>query len=111
MTHGKQGKLRTPASQLFGRFRAVEVVVCGVTMTAPVTHLRPVSPARGVILEHSVVRLHRALPEEGLKAGDLGAVVHVYEGGAGYEVEFLSGRSRPCLVTLTAEDVEEVEGK
>ena len=65
--------------------------------------------APGTIREHSVVLLRHALEKEGVKAGATGAVVHVYEGGIAYEVEFLEGRSRPCLVTLTAEDLELVE--
>jgi len=30
------------------------------------------------------------LPEYGLRAGDIGAVVLVHQGGAGYEVEFMT---------------------
>ena len=29
------------------------------------------------------------LPDDGLRAGDVGTVVHVYDGGKAYEVEFL----------------------
>lgn len=43
-----------------------------------------------MIEEFERVVLTRDLPEEGLKAGDVGTVVHVYDGGAGYEVEFFS---------------------
>lgn len=53
-----------------------------------------------------MVRLRRAIPAEKLKLGAEGAVVHVYEGGSAYEVEFLAGRTRPCLVTLSARDIE-----
>ena len=38
------------------------------------------------LLEHSRVRLRRAVPQDGLEAGAKGAVVHVYDGGVGYEV-------------------------
>lgn len=55
------------------------------------------------------VVLTKDLPEHGLKAGDLGAVVHVYEPD-GLEVEFVtaSGRSE-AVVTLRASDVRQVE--
>jgi hypothetical protein len=42
-----------------------------------------------MIPEHDPVVLACDLPEHGLKAGDLGTVVHVYE-DAGYEVEFMT---------------------
>lgn len=32
--------------------------------------------------------LMQNLPEVGLQAGDIGTVVHIHQGGAGYEVEF-----------------------
>jgi hypothetical protein len=55
------------------------------------------------------VVLNKDLPEHALKAGDLGAVVHVYEPD-GLEVEFVtaSGRSE-AVVTLRASDVRQVE--
>ncbi len=40
--------------------------------------------------ELDTVVLTKDLPEYGLKAGDLGTVVLVHEGGAGYEVEFMT---------------------
>jgi uncharacterized protein DUF4926 len=54
------------------------------------------------------VVLNRDLPEHGLRAGDLGAVVEVY-GGEGLEVEFVSvsGRTK-ALVSLKAVDVRAV---
>jgi hypothetical protein len=62
-----------------------------------------------MIEEHTEVVLTRDLPEEGLVAGDAGTVVHVYEGGKGYEVEFfaLSGRTL-AVATVMAEDVRPV---
>lgn len=67
------------------------------------------APAAGAVREHSVVLLRHALEKEGVKAGAMGAVVHEYEGGAAYEVEFSEGRSRPCLVTLLASDFEVID--
>lgn len=54
------------------------------------------------------VVLSRDLPEEGLRAGDLGAVVEVYEPD-GIEVEFVTASGRTgALVTLGADDVRPV---
>ena len=54
------------------------------------------------------VVLSRDLPEHGLRAGDLGAVVEVY-GADGVEVEFVraSGHTK-ALVTLKAGDLRAV---
>jgi hypothetical protein len=43
-----------------------------------------------MINEHDRVILTKALPNEGLEAGDVGTVVHVYKDGEAYEVEFLT---------------------
>lgn len=58
--------------------------------------------------ELQTVVLDRDLPEKGLRKGDLGAVVHVYEPG-GLEVEFVraSGKTE-ALVTLGVSDVRPV---
>jgi hypothetical protein len=55
------------------------------------------------------VVLDRDLPEHGLRAGDLGAVVEVYEPD-GLEVEFVtvSGKTQ-ALVTLNVRDVRSVQ--
>jgi hypothetical protein len=47
------------------------------------------------IKEHDCVVLTDDLPGEGLKAGDVGTVIHIHKGGAAYEVEFntLDGRT------------------
>jgi hypothetical protein len=39
------------------------------------------------IKEHDCIVLTRDLPEVDLRAGDMGAVVHIHESGAAYEVE------------------------
>ena len=58
--------------------------------------------------ELDTVVLRRDLPEQGLRSGDLGAVVQVYSDEA-IEVEFVtaSGRTQ-ALVTLNAQDVRSV---
>jgi hypothetical protein len=62
-----------------------------------------------MIGEFERVALTRDLPEEGLVAGDAGTVVHVYEGGKGYEVEFFALNGRTIAVaTVMADDVRPV---
>lgn len=55
------------------------------------------------------VVVNRDLPQHGLRAGDLGAVVEVYEPD-GLEVEFVtaSGKTQ-ALVTLDVDDVRPVQ--
>jgi len=43
-----------------------------------------------MIREHDCVVLMEDIPDEGLQAGDIGTVVHIHQGGAGYEVEFMT---------------------
>ena len=43
-----------------------------------------------MIKEHDRVVLSTSLPSEGLEAGDVGTVVHVYKDGEAYEVEFVT---------------------
>ena len=51
------------------------------------------------------VVLNRDLPEHGLKRGDLGAIIEVYDGEA-LEVEFVTASGRTeALLTLKLEDV------
>lgn len=62
-----------------------------------------------MIREFDRVVLTRDLPEENLVSGDAGTVVHIYEAGKGYEVEFfsLSGRTLAAS-TVMAGDVRPV---
>ena len=43
-----------------------------------------------MIKEHDCAVLTEDLPADGLKAGDIGTVVHIHANGAGYEVEFMT---------------------
>ena len=43
-----------------------------------------------MIKEHDRIVLTSDLPGEGLKAGDVGTVVHVHKQGEAFEVEFLT---------------------
>jgi len=49
------------------------------------------------------------LPQQGLKAGDIGTVVMVHNGGQGYTVEFLTlGGDTVAVETLSAAQVRPV---
>ena len=55
-----------------------------------------------MIQEHDCVVLTNDLPAVGLVAGDVGMVVHVHQGGAAYEVEFVPMTGRTVAVTTVA---------
>ena len=54
--------------------------------------------------EHGCVVLAADLPGEGLRAGDIGTVVHVHLGGAGYEVEFMTLDGETVAITTLLPD-------
>jgi len=62
-----------------------------------------------MIREHDRVVLVTAVPAEGLVAGDVGTVVHIYGDGQAYEVEFttLEGKTA-AVVTLESSQVRPV---
>jgi len=62
-----------------------------------------------MIHEHDRGVLTAPLPEEGLEAGDIGAVVHIYPRAEAYEIEFvtLTGQTA-AVVTVPAEKVRPV---
>ena len=65
-----------------------------------------------MIKEFDLVTLKQDLAEKGLKQGDVGTVVMVYEGGRGYEVEFVAYDGETIAVlTLPAEHVRELRHK
>jgi hypothetical protein len=58
------------------------------------------------IKEHDCVVLTKSLPNENLEAGDIGTVVHVHNGGTGYEVEFMTLTGETvAIVTLESSQV------
>lgn len=62
-----------------------------------------------MIAELSLVVLDCDPRHEKLNRGDVGTVVHVYQGGRGYEVEFVDGGGRTvALLTLEAGDVRPI---
>lgn len=59
---------------------------------------------RNSIRELDTVVMRRDFPESGVRAGDIGAVVHVYDGA--FEVEFVTASGRTeALFTVDAADV------
>ncbi len=61
--------------------------------------------------EHSVIVLTRDLPELSLRAGDVGAVVHVYPDEKAYEIEFVTGSGQTVAVeTLEPKDIRPLGG-
>ena len=62
-----------------------------------------------MIREHDRVVLTDDLLKEGLKAGDVGTVVHVHAGGRAFEVEFVTLNGETAAVaTLRASMVRSV---
>ena len=65
-----------------------------------------------MIRELDSVVLVRDMPQYRLKAGDVGAVVHVYRQGESFEVEFVSGEGTTvAVVTLGREDVRPMQSR
>ncbi|NUO82702.1 DUF4926 domain-containing protein [candidate division KSB1 bacterium] len=59
-----------------------------------------------MISELDLVVLNHEISKHGLKAGDVGTVVHCYEDGVGYEVEFVTAEGKTLAVlTLTETDI------
>ena len=48
--------------------------------------------------EHQRIVLTADIPAEGLKAGDVGTIVHVYRQGEALEVEFLTLEGGPAAI-------------
>ena len=65
-----------------------------------------------MLKEHERVVLTTAVPDEGLEAGDVGTIVHVYPDGQAYEVEFvaLDGHTT-AVVTLEVDRVRPVTSR
>jgi len=62
-----------------------------------------------VLREHERIVLKRDLPKEGLKAGDVGVIVHVYELGEAFEIEFMAlDGTTVAVTTVKASDARPV---
>jgi hypothetical protein len=56
--------------------------------------------------ERDLVVLTHPIVAHGLEAGDIGTIVHVYQDGAAYEVEFVTAEGATVAVlTLTSTEV------
>ncbi len=65
-----------------------------------------------MIQEHELVALTRQFPEYHLEIDDIGTVVHCYEGGSAFEVEFMLGGGETIVVlTLEAEEVRALRSR
>ena len=65
-----------------------------------------------MIKEHESVVLTVDLPSAGLMAGDVGVVVHIYENGEAYEVEFISLDGNTVAVeTLQAKKIRPIRAR
>jgi hypothetical protein len=60
--------------------------------------------------EYDVVRLRQALPQHGLAAGAVGAIVMVFDSGAAYEVEFCDADGMTLALVQLAEAALEKVG-
>jgi hypothetical protein len=62
-----------------------------------------------MIREHGRIVLLKDVPDEGLKAGDVGTVVHIYRNGEAFEVEFMTlDGGTVAVVTLPVSSVRSV---
>jgi hypothetical protein len=62
-----------------------------------------------MIEEHDRVVLMADRPDQGLMTGDVGTVVHIYQGGRAYEVEFVALDGETAgVVTVETKDVRTV---
>jgi hypothetical protein len=61
------------------------------------------------IKELDTVALNRDLTEHGLAKGDLGTVVHIYDDGKAFEIEFMTLTGTTLgVVTLEADDIRTI---
>jgi hypothetical protein len=80
-------------------------------MTTAHDWLPPTPPRRILVIEElATVVLNRDLDEYGLVASDVGAVVHKYQDGTAFEVEFVKGDGTTVAVaTVAATDVRPIQ--
>ena len=63
-----------------------------------------------MIKKHDRVVLRKAIPDQGLKVGAVGTVVHVHKKGEAFEVEFLTLHGETvAVVTLAASQIRPVQ--
>ena len=65
-----------------------------------------------MIKEHDRVVLKKEVPEQGLKTGDVGTVIHVHKMGEAFEVEFVALDGETLAnTTLGASQIRPVQRK
>lgn len=65
-----------------------------------------------MIRDHDSVILATDVPEHGLQQGDIGTVVLIHRGGAGYEVEFMTlDGETVAVISLPADQVRPITPK
>ncbi|MBE7473608.1 MAG: DUF4926 domain-containing protein [Anaerolineae bacterium] len=65
-----------------------------------------------MIREFDTVVLVKDIAEYNLKRGDVGAVVHCYQDGQTFEVEFVTGEGETlAVITLTGVDIRPMQPK
>ncbi len=65
-----------------------------------------------MIRELDTIVLTRDIEDHGLKRGDVGAVVHAYQDGHTFEVEFVTAEgTTAALLTLTSADIRPMAGR
>lgn len=99
-----ENEMAAEAGKLVDRFLEGDVEDFVVTM--PVIAPETSSPGSGSFAEYAVVRLCKAIRKAGLKAGAVGAIVHVYGKGEAYEVEFPDAKEGYEVLTLKPSDIE-----
>ncbi len=52
-----------------------------------------------MIKEHDCIVLTQDLPDDGLRAGDVGTVIHIHRDAAAYEVEFVTLAGKTVAVS------------
>ncbi len=63
------------------------------------------------MIELETIVLNRDIPKHGLQAGDIGAIVHLYENG-NFQAEFVSGEGDTvALLDLTVNDIRPMAPK
>ncbi len=64
-----------------------------------------------MINELEIVALTENIADHGLQIGDIGTIVHKYEEGKAFEVEFVSAEGKTiALLTLTHNSIRKVTG-
>lgn len=92
------------AGKLLDRFISGDVQNFAVTVPAISPEVE--SSSSGPMPEHACVRLLKGVRTAGIRKGAVGAIVHVYEDGDAYEVEFPDAKDGCEVQTLKASEIE-----